>query len=389
LVVARQYDKLPAQLESTIPEDHMTNSIHTQKRSAALSIALLLVSALTAALISPRLHAQAPSQSTSQSFDIVSVVPGVYAAIGRAPVYGNGAFIVGPDSVVVVDTQYRPSWARDLITEIRKVTDKPVRYVINTHWHGDHTNGNQAYAAAFGPNVAFVAQTNTREDLIARGAPQLETLRTKTVPDSIAALGKQLADGKDAKGAALTEATRQQTQTQLAAQRVQLAELMVTTITPSTLTYDTSMVIHQGDRDIHLLHWGNAHTRGDTVIYLPKERVVITGDLLTNGIPNMRTSYPAEWIATLEAIDKLAWDSAIPGHGNVQPGKAQLESLIAYFKDVVAAVRDCVAKGMTLEQVEKSIDLSKYKSVFPNFDSGGNTSAIERTWTEITGGAMQ
>ena len=363
----------------------MSNSLHIQKRSAVLTIILVLAGALAAASISPRLHAQAPSQS----FDIVQVTPGVYAAIGKNGVFGNGAFIVGPDSVVVVDTQLRPSWARDLITEIRKVTNKPVRYVINTHWHGDHTNGNMAYAVAFGPNVTFVAQTNTREDMIARGIPQIELQRTKTLPDSIAALEKQLADGKDAKGVAFTDATRQQAQTQLTNQKAQLAELLVTTVTPSTLTYDTSMVIHQGDREIHLLHWGNAHTRGDTVIYLPKERVVITGDLLTNGIPNVRSGYPIEWIDTLNAIDKLAWDNAIPGHGNVQQGKAQLESLTAYFKDVVASVRDCVAKGMTLEQAQKSIDLSKHKAAFPNFDSGGNTSAIERAWTEVTGGAMQ
>jgi cyclase len=360
----------------------MSKSIRVHCRSAAFMVTLLLFSGIAAA--------QAPSsQSASQSFDVVPVAPGVYAAIGRAPVYGNGAFIVGPDGVVVVDTQARPSWARDLIAEIRKVTDKPVRYVINTHWHGDHTNGNQAYAAAFGPNVAFVSQTNTREDLITRGAAQNETQRTKTLPDSIAALEKQLADGKDAKGAALTDATRQQTQTQLAALRAQLAELKETIVTPQTITFDTSMVIRLGDREIDLLHWGNAHTRGDTVIYLPKERVAITGDLLTNGIPVMRTAYPVEWVATLEAIDKLDWNTAIPGHGNVQQGKGQLESLLAYMKDVVASVRNAVSKGQTLDQAEKSIDLSKYKSAFPNFDSGGNTSAIERTWTEITGGAMQ
>lgn len=363
----------------------MSDSLHIQKRGIVRTILLVLAAALAAASISPRVHAQAPSQS----FDIVQVAPRVYAAIGKNGVFGNGAFIVGPDSVVVVDTQLRPSWARDLIAEIRKVTDKPVRYVINTHWHGDHTLGNEAYVAAFGPSVAFVAQTNTREDLIARGAPQIELQRTKTLPESIAALEKQLADGKDAKGAAFTDAARQQAQTQLTNQKAQLAELMTTTITPSTLTYDTSLVIHQGDREIDLLHWGNAHTRGDTVVFLPKERVVITGDLLTNGIPNVRSGYPVEWIETLNAIDRLAWDNAIPGHGNVQPNKAQLESLIAYFKDVVASVKDCVAKGMTLEQAQKSIDLSKHKAAFPNFDTGGNTSAIERTWTEVTGGAMQ
>jgi glyoxylase-like metal-dependent hydrolase (beta-lactamase superfamily II) len=385
LVIFQQYDKLPQQHSNEIREVHLSNYIRTRTRSASMLIALAIISALAAASISPRLHAQAPAQS----FDIVQVAPGVYAGIGKNGVFGNGAFIVGPDSVVVVDTQLRPSWARDLITEIRKVTDKPVRYVINTHWHGDHTLGNQAYAAAFGPNVLFVAQTNTREDLIARGAPQIELQRTKTLPDSIAALEKQLADGKDAKGVPFTDPTRQQAQTQLTNQKAQLAELLVTTITPPTMTYDTSMVIHQGDREIQLLHWGNAHTRGDTVVYLPKERVVITGDLLTNGIPNVRSGYPIEWIDTLNAIDKLAWDNAIPGHGNVQPNKAQLESLIAYFKDVVLSVRNCVGKGMTLEQTQKSIDLSKHKASFPNFDTGGNTSAIERAWTEVTGGAMQ
>jgi glyoxylase-like metal-dependent hydrolase (beta-lactamase superfamily II) len=367
----------------------MRNSVGTQPRSIALLIGILLAGALVAALTSAPMFAQAPAQSASQSFEIVPVASGVYAAIGKNGVFGNGAFIVGPDGVVVVDTQLRPSWARDLIAEIRKVTDKPVRYVINTHWHGDHTLGNQAYAAAFGPNVAFVAQTNTREDLIARGAPQIEAQRTKTLPDSIVALEKQLADGKDAKGTALTDATRQQLQAQLVAQRAQLAELRETIIMPQTITYDTSMVIHLGDREIHLLHWGNAHTRGDTVIYLPKERVVITGDLLTNGIPVMRTAYPVEWVATLDAIDKLDWNTAIPGHGNVQQGKTQLETLLAYMNDVVASVRDSVSKGQTLEQAEKSIDLSKYKAAFPNFDSGGNTSAIERTWTEVTGKPME
>lgn len=366
----------------------MSKSIRIQLQIAALLIGLVIIGAF-AASTSHGVHAQSTYQSSSQFFDISQVAPGVYAAIAKPGILSNGVFIVGPDSVVVVDTQLRPSWARDIIAEIRKVTDKPVRYVINTHWHGDHTNGNMAYAAAFGPNVTFVAQTNTREDLITRGVPQIELQRTKTLPDGIASLEKQVADGKDAKGAALTDVTRQQMQTQLTNQKAQLAELLVTTVTPPTLTYDTSMIIRQGDREIQLLHWGNAHTRGDTVVYLPKERIVITGDLLTNGIPNVRSGYPVEWTATLDGIDKLAWDNVIPGHGNVQQGKAQLESLLAYFKDVVASVKDCVAKGMTLEQAQKSIDLSKYKNAFANFDTGGNTSAIERTWTEVTGGAMQ
>jgi hypothetical protein len=103
----------------------------------------------------------------------------------------------------------------------------------------------------------------------------------------------------------------------------------------------------------------------------------------------MRTAYPVEWVASLQAIDKLDWTAAIPGHGNVQQGKTQLESLLAYMTDLVAGVKASVAKGQTMEQAETSVDLSKYKSAFPNFDTGGNNSAIDRAWTEISGKPMQ
>jgi cyclase len=328
------------------------------------------------------------TQQQSQSFDIVPVANGVYGAIGKNGVFGNGAFIITQQGVLVVDTQARPSWAHDLIKEIAKLTDKPVRYVVNTHWHGDHTLGNQAYLQEFGAGVEFISQMNTREDLVNKGIPSLETQRTKTVPDNIAALTKQLVDGKDAQGAALNEATRAQLETQLKSQESNLEELKGAHVIPSTLTYDSTMVLHLGDREILLLHWGNAHTRGDTVVYLPKEKVVVTGDLLTNGIPVMRNAYPVEWIGTLDAIDKLDWTAAIPGHGNVQQGKAQLEKLLSYMKDMVAAVRDAAAKGATMEQAEKSIDLTKYKPDFPNFDAGSKA-AIDRTWNQLTGKPME
>ena len=107
----------------------------------------------------------------AQSFDIVKVADGVYAAIGKPGVFSNGAFIVNKEDVVVVDTHLRPSWARDLIADIRKVTDKPVRYVVDTHWHPDHVQGNQAYVSVFGPGVEYLAQHNTREDIIRKAIP--------------------------------------------------------------------------------------------------------------------------------------------------------------------------------------------------------------------------
>lgn len=329
-----------------------------------------------------------PTSAQSQSFNIVKVADGVYAGIGQKGVFGNGAFIVTQDFVVVVDTQLRPTWARDMIAEIKKVTDKPVRYVINTHWHSDHTLGNQAYVAAYGPSVEFIGQSNTREDLIAKGVPNLQVQLNQAVPDNIARLQKQLADGKDARGNALTSDARTALEFQLSLQQAYLAELPQIHIVPSTITYENEMSIYAPDKEIRLYHFSYAHTRGDTVVYLPKEKVVITGDLLTNGIPNTKNSYPVEWITTLEGIDKLDWTTAIPGHGDVQQGKTQLETLLSYWKDVVADVRAAVAKGMTLDQAKQSIDLTKYRASFPNFDAS-NPLAIERTWTEVTGKPME
>ncbi len=339
-------------------------------------LASLVLVSLGLAGFAPRVKAQ--------SFDIIRVADGVYAAIGRAGVYANGAFIVNQDDVVVVDTHLRPSWARDLIGEIRKITDKPVRYVVDTHWHPDHVQGNQAYVAAFGPTVEYLAQHNTREDMIKKGIPSVEQQLHQDVPQAVARLEKTLADGKDAQGNPLTPEARSQLDSQLAMQRSYLEELKQIHITLPTLTFERSLILHKPNRDIHIYYFGKGHTRGDVVVYLPKEKVIMTGDLLTGGIPFMRDAYPVEWISALEAMQKLDWNQAIPGHGSVQQGKTQLGKLIAYMRDMVAAVREAVAKGMTVEQAKKAIDLSRYAGDFPGFLQS-NTLAIERTYAELKG----
>jgi len=320
----------------------------------------------------------------AQSFDIVKMADGVYAAIGREGVASNGAFIVNQDDVVVVDTHYRPSWARDLIAEIRKLTNKPVRYVVNTHWHNDHTQGNQAYINVFGPSVEYLAQHLTREDMAGKAIPSVQDELIKGVPANISRLEKILADGKDPQGNPLTDEARQRAERQLASQKSYLEELKTLQITLPTITFERSLLLHKPDRDIHIYYFGKGHTRGDVVVYLPREKVVVTGDLLTNGIPFMRDAYPSQWIGTLEAIQKLDWTQASTGHGGVQQGKEQIGKLVAYMKDMVAAVKDAIGKGMSLEDAKKSIDLSKHASSFPNFQQGTPT-AIERTWMELTG----
>jgi cyclase len=330
------------------------------------------------------------SAARAQSFDIIPVAEGTYAAIGRPGVASNGAFIINQDDVVVVDTHYRPSWARELIGEIHKLTNKPVRYVVDTHWHNDHVQGNQSYVAVFGPNVEYLAQHNTREDIVKKAIPSVQQSLATDVPNLIARIQKALDDGKDLQGNPLTADSRVALERRLADQKSYLEELKQIQITLPTLTFERSLILHKPNRAIHVYYFGKGHTRGDVVVYLPAEKVLVTGDLVTNGIPFMRDAYPVEWAVTLESLEKLDWNKAVCGHGPVQEGKAQLQNLIAYMRDMVAAVKDAVAKGMTLEQAKSSIDLNKYSTKFQAYTTpaafkAASDSAIDRTWAEVTG----
>src|SRR6266851_1382790 len=150
----------------------------------------------------------APALPQSADFEVTQVAKGVYAVIAKPGIASNGAFIVNQDDVVVVDTHLRPSWARETIAEIKKVTDKPVRYVINTHWHRDHVQGNQAYIAAFGPGVTIIEQDFARQDQIKNQPIEIVT----RAPEEIARLEKLLSSGKDDKGVPLTTESRVQLQ---------------------------------------------------------------------------------------------------------------------------------------------------------------------------------
>ena len=127
--------------------------------------------------------------ASAQSFKIEKLADGVYAAMASPEVRTNSGIIVNRDDVVVVDAPLRPSWGRDLVAEIRKITDKPVRMVINTHYHSDHVYGNQAFLEAYGPNVQFIAQSTMREDTVNLDLPALPQTG-QTAPIAIARLKK-------------------------------------------------------------------------------------------------------------------------------------------------------------------------------------------------------
>jgi len=334
------------------------------------SVGLVLLSLLASA---------APALPQSADFDVTQVANGVYAVIARPGIASNGAFIVNQNYVVVVDTHLRPSWARETIAEIKKVTNKPVRYVINTHWHRDHVQGNQAYIAAFGPGVTIIQQDFARQDQIKNQPVEIAT----RAPEEIARLEKLLSSGKNEKGVPLTAEARAQLQHALDLQKAYAAEIPQIRLVPGNLTFDRSLVLHEAGRDICLYYYGYAHTRGDAIVYLPAEKIVLTGDVLESGVPIMRSAYPAEWLGVLESIGKLDWNIVIPGHGGIQRNRETLDGFTAYLKDLVAGVKQAAAKGMSAEDAVKSVDLSKY-SKMPDYEDR-NADAIRRTYAEVTG----
>jgi len=324
--------------------------------------------------------------SASEFFEIRKVADGVYAAIGKPGILSNGAFIVTEEAVIVVDTHLRPSWARDLIAEIRTITDKPVRYVINTHWHNDHTQGNQAYRGAFPAGTEFIAHHMTRADIIGKAIPSMKQ-NLADLPSRISRLRTQIQSRKKSDGAALSEDELAQAQLSVESLERYYAELQSLEITLPSLTFEKSASIHSGSRRIDLLFFGEGHTRGDIFVYVADAKVLISGDMLTGGVPFMRDAIPSAWGPTLEAVAKLDFTTVLPGHGDVQTGKDRIHLVTRYLRDLGAAVRNHAGRGASLEETTNAVlrELAAYEKDFPNFKQSltGPTGNITKMFEEL------
>jgi glyoxylase-like metal-dependent hydrolase (beta-lactamase superfamily II) len=301
-----------------------------------------------------------PAAASGQElFELQKVADGVYAAIAkpRTPINCNAAVVVYDEGSLVVDTHSRPSSAAALIQQIRTVTDEPVRYAVNTHFHWDHAQGNHAYPVAFPQQVAIVASEATRESLIQLGMRRVKD-QIDAGPGQVAELRKQVAAASDA-------AARAKLEDELRQQEAYLAEIRSLELKLPDLTFDKSLILHRPDRDIVLLFLGRGHTSGDVVAYLPKQKVVATGDLLHGWMPYMGDSYPPEWVKTLDALDKLDFDHIVGGHGPVKP-RAHLRFFRNYIADLIDAVRAAKGRGETLDQAKASVSAA----LKPKYDAG-------------------
>ena len=298
-------------------------------------------------------------------FDIKPMADGVYAAIAR-PTYKvncNAAIVLLGDSVLVVDTHSKPSAARALIEQIKKITDKPVRYVVNTHFHWDHYQGNEAYPSSWPAGVEIISSHATRENIEHRGIPRVK-YEIATMPKEIEKLKSDLAVAADPKQKEELRINLQQAESYL-------VELKSMQFTLPTLTFDRSLILYRPSRTVQILWLGNAHTNGDVWVYLPKEKILICGDALHGWTPFMGDSYPFDWIQTLDAAEKLDFEQALGGHGDVMHGKQTFELWKAYFRDLLDETARIYGEGASLEEAQKQVStilITKYAAKFdPDF----------------------
>ena len=304
------------------------------------------------------------------NFEMVKVADGVYAAIRTEPpgltVNGNSVFIVNDDDVVVVDTTLTPGTAKEELAALRKLTSKPVRYVINTHWHDDHLMGNQVYRDAF-PGVEFIAHAATRDYLPTTGLSNRKgAMSEQGYPGFIAFLKKQLQENQSVFGGPMDDEERATYASDIKIAERYMAENPGVEIVLPTITLANQLTLHRGNRVIDIRYLGRGHTSGDLVVHLPKEGILISGDLVIWPVPYVGDpqSHPGEWGATLEKLMGLNATNVVPGHGPVLHDNTYIKLMTRLFASMKQQVEAAVARGETLEQTRKSVNLDEFQKLF-------------------------
>ncbi len=232
------------------------------------------------------------------------------APYGDVGLDGNSVAIVTSEGVVVFDANGTPAAARAVIAQIRKFTQQPVRYLVLSHWHWDHWYGAEVYASEF-PGLIIVAHERTRALM---AGPAVEFNRPGLESD----LPQHIREIEDAGAKARTGLRREEAakhESHAAEDRAFLEQKRSVHHTLPTLTFADSLDIFMGGRQIQVRHPGRAITPGDAYLVLPRERVLVTGDLLVNPITFALFCHPSGWIGALERLDALDATWIIPGHG--------------------------------------------------------------------------
>ena len=321
---------------------------------------------------------QSPDGSPSHRFE--ELADGVHFAIGTGSmtVMSNSLVIINDDHVMLVDTSVTPAAARGLVQGIKTLTDKPIKYVFNTHYHFDHAHGNQI----FGDDVEIIGHDFVRTMLSSDVLTQ-RTHRsfTEGIPDQIEQIKARI-------GGTTNTAEREQLETQLRIQEAHWDALQETEPTPPNVTYSDTMTLVKGGREVQLHFPGPGHTGGDTLVLLPDERIVFTGDFLVGrpggpGLPYMGDGYVEEWPASLERLKALEFDIMVPGHGLPFREREQIDHLQGYLRDLNRQVTSLHATGVSAQDAVAQVDLGAHATHYGDRVANVDPRAVLRIYERL------
>jgi glyoxylase-like metal-dependent hydrolase (beta-lactamase superfamily II) len=314
----------------------------------------------------------AQAQAAGGLFDLEwrELAPGVHVGQRpdpmRYPVVCNSVIVIGDDGVLLFDAGGFPKQGEQVLAKVKSLTGLPVKYIVISHWHGDHNRGIAPILDAF-PDAKIVGHSFTRDAML--GAPMQRIFNAEQagdVRDTAADVKKALDEGKFIDGSPLDPSEKPFFERFLLDAVEHQAEVMRMRITPPTLTFDDKLDIKLGKRLVQLRHFGPGNTKGDAVMILPAERIVAAGDTVVAPIPYAFGSYPAGWVNVLQRLKEIRFRTLIPGHGPLQNDSKYLDLLIESLKLVTRQVDKAVAQGKTLGDIARSIDLSAVEPRFTN-----------------------
>src|SRR6266705_1725596 len=341
------------------------------RRAAILSIVGLLMMSLIA--ITHAVTVSTKSAPTAEEdFQLIKVADGVYAAIAKQGglASGNAGFVIGDEGVLIFDTFFTPAALEELIGEIQTLTKLPIKFAVNSHYHLDHTGGNQVLIAR---GVPIIAHNN----LI-----KWQTTRNKRFLPAPEELQKRRADA--AKQLSETPEDQKDKRAPLERQIRRLDAMMTIKLVNPTVTFGSGTVhLYLGKREV-ILWTLPGHTGGDVLAYVPYANVVFTGELgWSKTLPNLVDATVSDWIPTLDRItSQYPTAKFIPGHGNVAEA-AEIKDFRDYLDDLRTRVKQGIADGLTVDQAKQQLKLpEKYKPfAFQNLA----TPNVEDRYKELTG----
>jgi cyclase len=314
----------------------------------------------------------AVSPKPEDHFTIVKVAEGISAAIAKAGglASGNAGYIIGSEGVVLVDTTFTPVAVEDLLSVIASETKQPVKYAINTHYHLDHTGGNQVLAQSGVPIIGHDKLLEWQTSKNRRFLPLPEELQKRR-----ADLTKQLNE---------VPADQADKRAPLERQLSRLDALLAIKLKNPTVTFSTGTVrLYLGSREV-LLFSLPGHTGGDVLAYVPDANVVFMGDMgWRKTLPNLVDATVNDWITSLDKLlAQYPTAKFVPGHGEVATAE-EIKEFRDYLDDLQTRVKKGIADGLTLDQAKQQLTLpEKYKSfAFQNFA----TPNVEDMYKELKG----